>query len=294
MQQGLAVDESNNISNLSNSRNKINIVEAFKLKFQHHLTYAEIGERFGAKAPSVHAALKRFLHILHNPEESKAYELNRTEILTAVEFRLVNQLVNKRKIKAASLNNIAYAVSQVNNMIRLEKGQATSITEHIDTDLSGMIDQLCGIKSAGSGSTVANSTHSAPVDILDSLSTVSIVPQSEPADVDNVINQAIGLPAPPADCVNCATDRAATGQPEPTAQPVAPAKRAKRAIKARPVGRPRKPVKAKSIKSTVKPRFQTRRNFTPSLDSKDTATKQGTSAPAATDTQATATKEWYD
>lgn len=318
MQQGLAVDESNNISNisnLSNSRNKINIVEAFKLKFQHHLTYAEIGERFGAKAPSVHAALKRFLHILHNPEESKAYELNRTEILTAVEFRLVNQLANKRKIKAASLNNIAYAVSQVNNMIRLEKGQATSITEHIDTDLSGMIDQLCGIKSAGSGSTidsvsretsqtsssrspdlldnllpVSNSTHSAPVDILDSLSTVSITPQSEPAD----ILASLEAPSTTIPTQVPGTDRAATGQPGPTAQPVAPAKRAKRAIKARPVGRPRKPARAKSIKSTVKPRFQTRRNFTPSLNSKDTATKQGTSAAPATDTLSAAGKEWYE
>jgi predicted DNA-binding protein YlxM (UPF0122 family) len=287
MPQALAVEVQNN---LPNTYGKIDITEAFKLRFQKHLTYKEIADRMGVAAPSVHGALKRFLHILHNPEESATYEQNRAQILTAVEFRLVNQLANKKKIKAASLNNIAYAVSQVNNMIRLEKGQATSITEHIDTDLSGMIDQLCGIKSAGSGSTVANSTHSAPVDILDSLSTVSITPQSEPAD----ILASLEAPSTTIPTQVPGTDRAATGQPEPTAQPVAPAKRAKRAIKARPVGRPRKPARAKSIKSTVKPRFQTRRNFTPSLNSKDTATKQGTSAAPATDTLSAAGKEWYD
>jgi predicted DNA-binding protein YlxM (UPF0122 family) len=260
MTQALAVDTSNN---LPNSRNKIDIIEAFKLKFQHHLTYAEIAERFGVKAPSVHASLKRFMHILHNPEESATYEQNRTQILTAVEFRLVNQLANKKKIKAASLNNIAYAVSQVNNMIRLEKGQATSITEHIDGDLSNLVDQLCGMKSAGSGSTIdVTPAAAAPVDILASL---------EAPDT------AIPSQAPTADRSTCANS-------EGTSSPVQPAKSAKRT----------KRTNQTVSKSIVKDSIQASCNITSTLNSKVNATKEASEPVTNSDNQSSQEKEWYE
>jgi predicted DNA-binding protein YlxM (UPF0122 family) len=228
MPQALAVEVSNN---LPNTYGKIDITEAFKMRFQKHLTYKEIADKMGVAAPSVHGALKRFLHILHNPEESATYEQNRAQILTAVEFRLVNQLANKKKIKAASLNNIAYAVSQINNMIRLEKGQPTAITEHLDADLGGMIDQLCGMKSAGSGST-----------------TVSITPQSEPIDILASLeapNEPIPTQAPD-------DNRSNTEQPEATVPPVQPTKSAK----------PRKPRTAKPTKSATNSRKQNTSNIT--------------------------------
>jgi len=260
MTQALAVEVSNNLPNVYG---KIDITEAFKLRFQKHLTYKEIAERMGVAAPSVHGALKRFLHILHNPEESATYEQNRAQILTAVEFRLVNQLVNKKKIKAASLNNIAYAVAQINNMIRLEKGQPTAITEHLDADLGGMIDQLCGMKSAGSGST-----------------TVSITPQSEPIDILaslEVPDQSIPTQAPDA-------DRSIQGNSEGTIP----------AAKLTKSGLPRKPRTAKPTKSATNSRKQNTSNITADLNSKDCATKQGTSAAPAADTLPSQTKEWYE
>jgi len=214
----------------------------------------------GVAAPSVHGALKRFLHILHNPEESATYEQNRAQILTAVEFRLVNQLANKKKIKAASLNNIAYAVSQINNMIRLEKGQPTSITEHLDTDFEELLDRIAPMKNAGSGSTV---------DINP--------PADSPVDVDNVINQAIGLPAPP-------VDRAAMGQPEDTIQPVQPTKSAK----------PHKPHTTKPSKSTVKNRNKASCNITDNLNSKVDETKEAGEPIPKSDNQSSQQKEWYD
>jgi hypothetical protein len=217
------------------------------------------------------------MHILHNPEESATYEQNRTQILTAVEFRLVNQLANKKKIKAASLNNIAYAVSQVNNMIRLEKGQATSITEHIDGDLSGMIDQLCGgMKSAGSGSTVSNSTHSEPVDILDSL-----LPAPNDTLIHDTLKQASELPiltqAP-------AADRSIQGNLEASIP----------AAKLTKSGLPRKPRTSKPSKSATNSRKQASCNITASLDSKDSETKQASEPVPNNGNTSTDQKEWYE
>jgi len=260
MTQALAVEVSNNLPNVYG---KIDITEAFKLRFQKHLTYKEIADRMGVAAPSVHGALKRFLHILHNPEESATYEQNRAQILTAVEFRLVNQLANKKKIKAASLNNIAYAVAQINNMIRLEKGQPTSITESLDADLSGLLDRIAPLKSAGSGSTVDVSDSNKCVDI----DTV----------VDNAVNQAIGLPAPPA-------DRAIQGDLEASIQPVEPAKRGKRGKYA-----PR--TASKSARSSRK---QNAGNITATLNSKVDEVKQGAITTSSADTTSGAAKEWYE
>lgn len=169
-------------------------------------------------------------------------------------------MADSNKLKSASFNNLAYGASQINNMIRLEKGQPTSITEHLDSDFEELLDRIAPMKNAGSGSTV------------------DITPPTEtPIDVDNAINQAIGLPAPPA-------DRAIQNQPEATVQPVQPTKSAK----------PRKPRTAKLSKSATSSRKQNACNITASLNSKDSATKQGTSTTPTADTLSAAGKEWYD
>jgi hypothetical protein len=175
----------------------------------------------------------------------------------------VNQLANKKKIKAASLNNIAYAVSQVNNMIRLEKGQPTSITESLDADLSGLLDRIAPLKSAGSGSTVDVS----PADKCVDIDTV----------VDSAVNQAIGTPAPPA-------NRATQGNLEGMIPAVQPVKRGKRGKYA-----PRT-----ASKSASSGRKQNASNITGNLNSKIDTTKEGSKpVPNSTNTSSVA-KEWYE
>jgi len=253
----LAVRQTDNIPEY---RGKIDLAEAFKLKFKNNYTYRMLADRYGVVPAAVHGALKQFLNLMHSPEQSAVYEEKRAEILNAVEFRIVKQMVNKKKLKAASLNNLAYAASQINNMIRLEKGQPTSITESLDSDFEALLDRIAPLKNAGSGSTI------------------DITPSADlPIDVDNVINQAIGLPTPP-------VDRATTGQPEATVSPVQPTKSAK----------PRKPRTTTTTKSASSGRKQNAGNITSTLDSNIDTTKQGTSEPAPTDTPTTAAKEWYD
>jgi hypothetical protein len=249
----LAVRQTDNIPEY---RGKIDLAEAFKLKFKNNYTYRMLADRYGVVPAAVHGALKQFLNLMHSPEQSAVYEEKRAEILNAVEFRIVKQMVNKKKLKAASLNNLAYAASQINNMIRLEKGQPTSITESLDADLSGLLDRIAPLKSAGSGSTI-HDVSSVNVDI----------------DVDNAVNQAIGLPAPPADRSTSANLEASI----PAVQPTKPAKRTKSASK-----------------SATKNRKQNASNITASLNSKVDDNKEGSEpVPNSTNTSS-ATKEWYE
>lgn len=257
MGEALAVDT---LNNPLNTYNKIDLAEAFKLRFKHHLSFKAISERFGCNPSAVYQALAPFSKLINNSVDSNIYETNKAGILNSVQFEIVKQMVNKGKLKSASLNNLAYAASQVDNMIRLEKGQPTSITETLDADLSGLLDRIAPLKSAGSGSTI-DVTPAADTNI----------------DVEAAVNQAIGLPAPPA-------DHSTTGNLEPTNSPVEP-------VKPRKSRKPRTQTVSKSI---VKCRKQDACNITGDLDSKIDATKQGTSAAAATDTITTTAKEWYE
>jgi predicted DNA-binding protein YlxM (UPF0122 family) len=216
---------------------KIDLAEAFKLRFKNNLSFQAIADHFGCKAQSVYDALAPFSNLIKNSMDTSIYEANKAGILTAVQFELVKQMTDKGKLKAASLNNIAYSLSQLDNMIRLEKGQPTAITEHLDTDLGGMIDQLCGMKSAGSGSTVdVTPAAAAPMDILESLEApITPIPTQAPDD-----------------------DRSTQANVEPTIP----------AAKLTKSGLVRKPRTTKPTKSTTNSRKQNTSNITASLDSK--------------------------
>ena len=260
MIQALAVE---NINNSLNAYKKIDIAEAFKLRFKNNLSFRAIAEVFNCDPSAVYKALEPFTKLIKNSQDTSIYETNKAGILNSVQFEIVKQMVNKDKLKSASLNNLAYAASQVDNMIRLEKGQPTSITESLDADLTGLLDRIAPLKSAGSGSTVDVSYSSKCVDI----DTV----------VDNAVNQAIGLPAPPA-------DRAIQGDLEASIQPVEPAKRGKRGKYA-----PR--TASKSARSSRK---QNAGNITATLNSKVDEVKQGAITTSSADTTSGAAKEWYE
>ena len=116
-----------NISKSISSR--INIAEALKLRLVNNLSYQEIADRYGACKSAVYQALKRFLSILVEPNELEGYKQNKIALLSSAELRLLERLVNDEVVEKASLNNIAYAFQQIFNSGRLEKGEATQITD---------------------------------------------------------------------------------------------------------------------------------------------------------------------
>jgi predicted DNA-binding protein YlxM (UPF0122 family) len=120
---------------------KIDPVKAFRLRVAKNMTYQEIAKQFNTSPQAVEQRLKRFKALIADPELVKAYEENKQHLLSEVESRLLVQLVDPKKLKEASLNNVAYSVSQVNNMNRLARGEATqnidikSMQVHSQTEL---------------------------------------------------------------------------------------------------------------------------------------------------------------
>jgi hypothetical protein len=75
---------------------------------------------------SVHAALHRLKLLIPAPEEVAAYEAVEASVMSGAKQRLLASVLDEECIAKASLNNRAYAFSQVANHERLIKGQTTS------------------------------------------------------------------------------------------------------------------------------------------------------------------------
>ena len=105
---------------------KLDVGRAYELRYGRGLSYATIGKIFGCTDSVVHSALKRFEALIGNPEELRAYDENRPQLLAAVERTLVEDISDEGRRAKASLNNVAYALTQVSNLRRLEQGKATS------------------------------------------------------------------------------------------------------------------------------------------------------------------------
>lgn len=114
--------------------NEIDVAKALTLRLTRGLTYQEIGDKFGVSKQAAHQALSKFTKLIDNPQLVKSYKNNKADMLEALELELVIDLADKDKRDKASLNNIAYAVKNINEMIRLERGQST---QNVDYDLVG-------------------------------------------------------------------------------------------------------------------------------------------------------------
>jgi len=105
---------------------KLDIGKAFLMRYENHLTFREIAEKFGCSPQYVHESLQRFEGLIPNGRELATYETNRPKILSAIESELLSDLADKPRRQKASLNNTAYALRQVYDIRRLETGKATS------------------------------------------------------------------------------------------------------------------------------------------------------------------------
>ena len=111
---------------------KVDVAKALQLRHTNGLTDAQIAVQFDCSRQAVQQALKRFNKILLPASELQAYQDKKAGILESVEATLVCDLVDKERRQKASLNNTAYALSQVANMTRLEKGLTTSNIAYVD------------------------------------------------------------------------------------------------------------------------------------------------------------------
>lgn len=93
------------------------------------MSYGEISAKLGVPKGTIYSRLNNILGLLDDPQANAAYTSQRVDILTATERMLVGQLADPDRVKKASLNNVAYAFSQVHNARRLESGLSTENTD---------------------------------------------------------------------------------------------------------------------------------------------------------------------
>jgi len=90
------------------------------------LSYGDIGKYFNVSRQAVEQRLKPILGFLKDSGEIDAYITHKGEILQSFEMELMTDMLDEGKRKKASLNNVAYALGQINNMTRLENNQSTA------------------------------------------------------------------------------------------------------------------------------------------------------------------------
>ena len=105
--------------------NKINLEEAFKLRYKNGLTYQEIADHYGVTKSSVFQRLEKITNLLPDPEEIENYRQHKAMMLDGLEYKVYENMLNPEKLKDASFNNLAYGFQNICTQNRLEKGLAT-------------------------------------------------------------------------------------------------------------------------------------------------------------------------
>jgi predicted DNA-binding protein YlxM (UPF0122 family) len=122
-----------------NPLDKFSLQSALKLRYVNGLTLDQIANKFKVSKQAVSEKINKYIGILPNPEEIKAFKSLKGILLTGVEQVLVQQILDPEKLSKASLNNAAYAFSQIDQALRLELGQSTqNIDTHVDITVSSV------------------------------------------------------------------------------------------------------------------------------------------------------------
>ena len=113
----------------------IDVNKALDLKYNHHLSYKEIGKIQGVSAQAVHAKIR---HLLPTPD-TQYYQDNRADILSNIQLKLLRQLDSSR-LKRMPAGSAVLAACQLYDKERLERGQSTANADM--RVLSGTLEEL--------------------------------------------------------------------------------------------------------------------------------------------------------
>ena len=122
----------------------LDLKQAFKLKYEGR-SNKEIGLILGYSDAYVGRALRSFQEIFKHPDIIETYQTNRPDVLSNIELKLLDKLVDEDKLSKASLNNVAYAMTQTSNLRRLESGESTvNIGIAIEAKLAKALEKAHG------------------------------------------------------------------------------------------------------------------------------------------------------
>jgi hypothetical protein len=105
---------------------RVNVLEAYKLRTQHHLTYRQIAQIQGMAEPSVQGALQRFMHSLPSEDQLQGFTNARADLLNATSQRLLASLSDPEVLAKANLRDRAVTFGIIYDKHRLETKQSTS------------------------------------------------------------------------------------------------------------------------------------------------------------------------
>jgi len=114
---------------------EIGLADIYRLRFVNKLSWADIA-RIGNTSPTnVMQRYNRFIANLPDAEELALYQQQRAELLSQAELTLLKHIFDPKKLAKASINNIAYAFTQIFQARRLESNQSNiniAIAEVVD------------------------------------------------------------------------------------------------------------------------------------------------------------------
>ena len=117
-------NEPSNVPALSST--SIDIAKALKMRLANNMTYQEIADAMGHSKAGVYQALSKIIALIDDPAITNQFRAHKAQLTEAVQLKYLVHLANKDTIKAASANNAAYTIGQLNNIIRLDRDQSTT------------------------------------------------------------------------------------------------------------------------------------------------------------------------
>ena len=116
---------------------KVDIAKSLDLRLNHNLSHRQIAKMQGVSKSAIHKRLQAFLPT----EATEIYRANKADILSEAQLKVIINMDSKR-LKSASLNNLAYSLQNLYNCERLERGQSThNVSYNVITERLQKIDE---------------------------------------------------------------------------------------------------------------------------------------------------------
>jgi predicted DNA-binding protein YlxM (UPF0122 family) len=148
---------------IDSAKGKIDIGKAIKLRYVKGNSLTEIGKVFNCSRQAVSQALMPYDALFKDGELLSVYKANQEQIMEGVLAELTANILDKGKLKKASLNNVAYSFDIFFKNLRLLQEKSTvnqsTIISH-ESDLADVEARIAELE----GRTVAGQS---PEDIID-------------------------------------------------------------------------------------------------------------------------------
>lgn len=90
-----------------------------------------IAASVGLSVPAVEVRISKLRNILQSMDKLDDWEKQKANLLSAAQHELLKSMLREDKLEKASVNNLAYALTQVHTATRLERNQATANTQTV-------------------------------------------------------------------------------------------------------------------------------------------------------------------